>query len=451
MSKSYEKPVILKVQTGMMNKYGASPFYNRKVIENIDGVKVSDLTEEFGSPLFVFSEIQLREKYRNLHNIYSTHYPNVKFGWSYKTNYLAAICAVMHQEGSFAEVVSEMEYDKARSLGLPGDNIIFNGPHKSIEALKKAVKEGAKIHIDHLDELYALEKIATELDEKISIGMRVNMDTGIYPQWSRFGFNLETGQALNAVKRMANIGKLHLNGLHCHIGTYILEPEAYGLEVTKMINFSKEIESITEFKIKYFDIGGGFPSRNKLKGTYQSPELLVPSEEEYAEKISNALYENLESGEFPELYLETGRALIDEAGYLITTLKASKRLPDGRKAYIIDGGINLLYTAFWYKHNIALDRQVEGRVEPSVIYGPLCMNIDVVDEGSLLPHLDPGTRIIISPVGAYNITQWMQFIEYRPAVVIIDTHGKPHLIREKEDLSDIIHREVLPDYLKLEK
>ena len=449
MSKPYEKPVILKVQTGMMNKYGASPFYTRRVMEEIDGVKVSDLTDQFGSPLFVFSETHLREKFRSLNNAFSTRYPNIKFGWSYKTNYLPAICSIMHAEGACAEVVSEMEYDKARALGVPGDQIIYNGPSKTYESLKRAVRENAKIHIDHLDELVLLEKLADELKQIITVAMRLNMDTGIYPQWSRFGFNLETGAAMSAVKRMMNQGKLKLNGLHCHIGTYILEPNAYAVEIEKMIKFAREIHNTTDFKIEYFDIGGGFPSINKLKGTYQSPDTLIPSEEEYAEKITSALYQHLEPGQFPTIYLETGRALVDEAGYLITTITASKRLPDGRKAYIVDGGINLLYTAFWYKYNLALDRPVDGRVEPTIVYGPLCMNIDVVNEGTLLPQLDPGTRMIVYPVGAYNVTQWKQFIEYRPAVVLIDPNRKPHLIREKEDITDITRREKLPDYLSL--
>jgi diaminopimelate decarboxylase len=76
------------------------------------------------------------------------------------------------------------------------------------------------------------------------------------------------------------------------------------------------------------------------------------------------------------------------------------------------------------------------------------MNIDVINENIMLPPLERGTVMTIWPVGAYNVTQWMQFIRYRPAVVLIDKDSNPHLIREKEDLSDIIRREKLPDYLK---
>ena len=451
MKKVYEKPVITKLETGFMNKLGSSPLYARKIRKSIDGVSIDELVEKYGSPLFVISERKLREKYREAYNAFSSRYPNVQFGWSYKTNYLQAVCAVLHQEGAIAEVVSAFEYEKARKLGIEGKDIIFNGPHKPVDILEKAVEEGAKIHIDHFDELLDLEKIADKKGKPIKVAIRLNMDTGIHPQWSRFGFNLESGQALDAVKRMASTGKLILNGLHCHIGTYILEPDAYAKEVEKMVKFAYEVEDKFGFKIEYLDIGGGFPSKSKLKGTYLPPDVLVPSVDEFAEKITEALYSNLRPGDFPTLILESGRAIIDEAEYLITTVFASKRLPDGRKAYIADAGVNLLFTAFWYKFNIEIDREVSGANEPAVIYGPLCMNIDIIDEGSMLPPLERGTRLIFSPVGAYNNTQWMQFIEYRPNIVMIMEDGTVEIVREKEDLTDIERREKLPERLKIKK
>ncbi len=449
MKMQYEKPVITKIETGFMNKFGSSPFYTRKIRKDIDGVPIEELIEKFGSPLFVISEKKLRENYRKLFNAFSSRYPNVQFGWSYKTNYLQAVCAVLHQEGALAEVVSKFEYEKARKLGMEGHEIIFNGPYKPYEALERAAKEGAVINIDHFDEILELERVAENLGKQIKVGIRLNMDTGIHPQWSRFGFNVESGQAMDAVKRMAGGGKLILNGLHCHIGTFILEPDAYAKEVEKMLKFGYEVEEKFGFSIEYIDIGGGFPSRNRLKGTYLSPDVLIPSVDEYAEKITQALYENLKPGDFPKLILEAGRAIIDEAEYLITTIVATKRLPDGRRSYVADAGVNLLFTAFWYKFNIELAQEVSGANEPSVIYGPLCMNIDIIDEGSLLPPLEKGMRLVFSPVGAYNNTQWMQFIEYRPNVVMVMEDGSVEVVREREDLSDIERRERLPEKLKL--
>ncbi|MEI6519624.1 MAG: alanine racemase [bacterium] len=329
MKKAYEKPVIKKLHTGMINKFGYNPAYARKVRADIDGASIDSLVAQFGSPLFVYSEHTICQKYRQMRTAFTTRYPNVVFGWSYKTNYLGAICAIMHKQGSIAEVVSEMEYDKARSLGVPGEKIIFNGPHKSLEALEIAASEGAIINIDHLDELHDLEQIAKKLGKQITVGMRLNLDSGIHPQWSRFGFNLESGQALEAAKRIKQGGRLILNGLHCHIGTYIMEASAYAKQITKMVEFAYEVEKEVKFSIEYFDIGGGFPSRSRLKGVYLPPDVSLPSIDDFAEAITQALSKALRPGDFPKLILESGRALVDEAGSLITTITASKRLVDG--------------------------------------------------------------------------------------------------------------------------
>ena len=442
----YVKPTINRVDFNLASKYG-SPLKTQRIKSDIDGVSVNELVEKFGSPLFVFSQRQIEEKYNEFKEAFVSRYPDVEFWWSYKTNYLDAICKVFHKLGSKAEVVSEFEYQKARHLGIDGKDIIFNGPYKPKDALRVAVKEGAKIHIDHWYEINDLEEIADELGVEIPVAIRCNMDTGVYPAWSRFGFNIDNSEAYDAVKRIFEGKKLILTGLHSHIGTFMLSTEAYKNETIKLIKLKNKVEEDFGYNFEYIEVGGVYASKNRLKVVYQPPEVIVPTPDEYAEAITNAIYEN-NKGTLPKLYLETGRALIDEAGYLLTSIFASKRLPDGKKSYIVDAGVNLLYTAFWSNFEIFLDKRYEGLNEPSQINGPLCMNIDVINENIMLPPLERGTVMTIWPVGAYNVTQWMQFIRYRPAVVLIDKDSNPHLIREKEDLSDIIRREKLPDYLK---
>ncbi len=425
----------------MASKYG-SPMKTQKIRSEIDGVKVADLVDTFGSPIFVFSEKKIRELYSNLYSAFSSRYPDVQFGWSYKTNYLNAICNIFHDLGSIAEVVSEFEYQKARALGVEGKDIIFNGPYKPYEDLKIAVKEGAKIHVDNLFELNDLEKIADELGTKIKVAIRINMDTGIHPQWSRFGFNFESGEAYEAVKRMYDGGKLELNGIHSHIGTFMLDANAYKAATIKIMRLKEAVENDFGAVIEYIDLGGGFASKSHLKGIYQSPDVIVPTPDDYAEAITNAIYEMNKSDTLPKLYLETGRALIDEAGYLLTSVHGYKRFPDGKKGYILDAGVNLLYTSTWYNFNIELDKHYEGENEPSTLNGPLCMNIDVIEEHIMLPALDRGTVLSISPVGAYNYTQSMQFIRYKPAVVLIDTEGNPKLIKAVDDLETVNYKEI---------
>jgi diaminopimelate decarboxylase len=428
---------MVRVGNPLYAKHGSSAQSYPLIRESVEGAAVKDLVKDFGSPLFVFSERVMREKYRQAYAAVHGVYPNVRFGWSYKTNYLSAVCRVFHQEGALAEVVSPFEYDKARGLGVPGDQIIFNGPCKPMAALKRAVRDGALINVDHFNELEDLEAAGKALKVRVKVGIRVNLDAGIYPVWSRFGFNLESGQAAAAVRWIINSKALKLAGVHCHLGTFILDPSAYGRAAAKLSAFIRTAESLTGKPIEYLDLGGGIPSRSHLKGVYQPPEIAVPGVEAYAAAMGSQLKWLLSRKSPPRLYLENGRHLVDEAGFLITSVCADKLLPDGRRAYILDAGVNLLYTATWYKFKIELDRETGGVMEPSILLGPLCMNIDVVDEAILLPRLSRGQSLILSPVGAYNVAQWMQFIQYRPAVVMIRESGKPFVIRRAETLSDV--------------
>lgn len=441
MTQTYEKPTINKIDFAMASKYG-SPLKTQKIRQSIDGVPIAELSEKFGSPLFVYSQKTIEEKYNTLKEAFTSRYPDVQFSWSYKTNYLNAICKIYHDLGSIAEVVSEFEYQKARALGVEGKDIIFNGPYKPKEDLKIAVQEGAKIHVDNLFELGDLEAIADELNITIPVAIRINMDTGVYPQWSRFGFNYENGEALEAVKRMYAKGKLYLVGIHSHIGTFMLDANAYRLATMKIMQLKHQVEETFDANIAYIDLGGGFASKSNLKGVYQSAEVIIPTVDDYAEAITGAIYEFNRSDTLPQLYLETGRHLIDEAGYLLTSVQGWKRFPDGKKGYVLDAGVNILYTSTWYNFNIELDKRYEGDNEPSMLNGPLCMNIDIIEENLMLPALDRGTILSISPVGAYNYTQAMQFIRYKPAVVLIDTEGKARLIKEVDNLATINYREV---------
>lgn len=445
--KPYTKPVITRQRTGFVSKFGKAGTLT--VLENIDGVPVQKLVENFGSPLFVLSEKTIRQIQRKALRIFKTRYPKVQFAWSYKTNYLNAVCLIYHQEGSWAEVVSEFEYDKAKSLGVPGTKIIFNGPHKPDSALMKAINDGALIHIDHFDELYKLIEITEEMNKTARVAIRVNMDTGIYPKWDRFGLNYENGEAYDAIRRIMISDKLKLVGLHCHIGTYMLSAEAYRIAASKLTDLYKRVKYEYNHQLEYIDLGGGFASKNTLQAYYLDASVVVPSFEDYADAITSGILEHgLKQDELPLLILETGRALIDEAGYLITSVVANKRLSNGKQAIIVDAGVNLLFTSFWYKHRISTTEFYGEVKDETAIYGNLCMNIDLLRDGVYLPPIPVGKQIIFHNVGAYNMTQWMQFINPRPRVVMVMEDGSVEIVREMETLETITQLERIPEKLK---
>ncbi len=443
----YERPLIKRMENEMPNKYGGKA--DRQPLTHIDGLAVKDLLAEYGSPLFVMSEKTIRSTYKKALKAFTMRYPRVQFAWSYKTNYLDAVCNIYHQEGSWAEVVSGFEYDKALKNGVSGKRIIFNGPDKTVSDLTKAITNDSLIHIDHLDELYTIMELIDKLGKRPRVAIRVNMDTGVYPIWDRFGFNYENGQAWDALNKIMASGKMDLVGLHCHIGTYMLSPKAYGIAASKLSDLALGLKRRYNHEVKYIDLGGGFPSRNTLKGSYLPASDTIPSFEDFAETIASALL----NAEFPPdalplLILETGRALVDEAGYLLGTVISNKRSSIGKRTTIVDIGVNLLFTSFWYNHKISPAQEFSSYTEETTIYGPLCMNIDVIRESALMPLLNKGDHFVVHHVGAYNMTQWMQFITLRPNVILIDLKGKAHLIRRHETMDDFEKMELLPAHLK---
>ncbi len=445
--KIYERPAIKKLESNMPNKFGSRTEYTPKT--HIDGVPVKDLIAEYGSPLFVLSEKTMRSNYRKAKKSFETRYPKVQFAWSYKTNYLDAVCNIYHQEGSWAEVVSGFEYDKALSLGVDGGRIIFNGPDKSRDDLKKAIEKGSLIHIDHLDEFYTIAELSGELNARPKVAIRVNMDTGIHPMWDRFGFNYENGQAWDVLNKIMHSGKMDLIGLHCHIGTFILSAPAYGIAAGKLADLAIGLKRKFNHSIKYIDMGGGFASTNTLKGAYLQGVDMSPRMDDYAEAISSALLNSeINPQEMPLLILETGRALIDTAGFILGTVLANKRSSKSERVTISDVGVNILFTSFWYDHKISPAQEFSQYTEPTKIYGPLCMNIDVLRESVEMPLLNKGDHFVVHHAGAYNMTQWMQFITLRPNIVLIDEKSKAHLIRRSENMNTIKDQEELPEYLK---
>lgn len=247
----YERPVLKKLNVGMPGKFGAQTHFPPKT--HIDGVAVKDLIDQYGSPLFVISERTIRSTMQEARREFESRYPNVQFAWSYKTNYMNAVCNVFHQEGSWAEVVSGFEYKKALNNGVTGDKIIFNGPDKTEEDHRMAIENGSPIHIDHLDELYRLMDLSDEMGIRPKVAIRVNMDTGIQPMWDRFGFNYESGQAWDAINKIIKTDKMDLIGLHAHIGTFMLSASAYNVAAGKLANLAIEIKKQNNLVVQYID------------------------------------------------------------------------------------------------------------------------------------------------------------------------------------------------------
>ncbi len=418
--------------------------------ESIDGIEIRSLTQKYGTPLFIISEQTLRDRFRAMQAVFRANYPDTIVAWSYKTNYLSAVCSIFRSEGAWAEVVSGFEYAIARDLGIPGNQIIFNGPYKTDEQLKKAVTEGAVVNVDSFEEIDQLKALAKELNRTIDIGVRVNVKLN-YPPWSKFGFNYEERQAYEAVRLAEVGGHLKVRGFHIHAGTYITDTTIYSNAVNRILDLALDLEAETDFELKYLDTGGGYASPNTLHAQFLRGEAICPTYAQYADAICTPLRMKLPRFKgAPRLFIEPGRSVVDEGISLVTQVVSSKHQPDGSRAIIVDAGVNVLPTAYWYKHEMVVLKPGPLPEETVNVLGGLCMNIDVLRTNVKLPAVGKGDLILIRNVGAYNFSQSMQFIYTRPNYILVHD-GKDSLVREQETGNYVRTPEHLPEHLRNEE
>lgn len=450
--KQYEPPNLEPLTISAVTKHLAS-----EVLVGPDfagSMDVKSLLREYGSPLFVISEEMLRKLYREFYANFSAPGINTRIAYSYKTNYLPSVCAIMHEEGAWAEVVSGMEYSLARSLGVPGKNIVFNGPYKTPDELALALAEGAVVTLDGFDDLARVEEVAASLPELSRIGIRVNFKHGPMP-WTKFGFSYDSGEAVKALERIAKNPKLKLDLLHNHSGTFLIFHDIYAKAAEVLIETAKQARKLG-LAPTMVDFGGGFPSSNQLKPFYDVPggtefkdDMLAP----FGEAILGRLRrENGLFGENPTLVLEPGRALVDAAAVLASTVVAKKFIPDQGTGIVLDAGVNIVPTAYWYDHRVETHGSRDGRQnqnsrESVNIYGPLCMQSDILRERTQTRSFEVGDPVVISNVGAYCHTMSMQFIRTRPATILLGRDG-PEVIQRRETWRDVFVRDSLPDRLR---
>ena len=463
MKKSiYEAPSIELVQISTIGKHSILNMGTSSVFEEVDDVE--KLLNEYGSPLFLLSEKILRNKYNEFKDAFTEEGIETIIGYSYKTNYLPALCSILKEEGAWAEVVADMEYKLARSLNVPGSKIIFNGCYKTEAELNKAVSEDALINIDSFNELELLDRVAENLGKKARTGIRVNFMMGNMP-WTKFGFNYESGEAKEAIEKISKKKNINFEAIHNHSGTFNVNPKMYSKSTRIIIELAEYAKKLG-LNTKIIDVGGGFPSSNKLK-----PQYDIPGGSKYNEttlqQFSSAIMRHLKKAKHlfnngkPILILEPGRAIVDEAMQLISKVVSKKKDANGNDSIVMDAGVNILPTAYWYDFEPKLANKLNGSNNnlngktkkngsnyngPVKMYGPLCMQIDSINESVNLPSVELGDVIVFSNVGAYNLTQSMQFIQTRPAVVLLGSNGV-ELIRRKETWRDIFKLDTLPKRL----
>lgn len=446
---AYERPRIIPLDRPMTER---PPLDHRQgdAITQVAGQDILDVMATHGSPCMIYDGDRLVETYHSFLGAFQKHYEKCRIAYSVKTNYLSSIVGLLYQTGSKVEVVSGFEYQICRRLGIPGHDICFNGPWKKDAEIEEALRNKSLVNLDNYDELKRVEVIAGRIPGPHKIGIRVNMEVS-YPPWDKFGFNLTSGEALRMAERINNNPSMVLHGLHMHVGTYIPNPDQYGKGSAALVDLALKIRDKLGVTLSVLDMGGGYASSNTLRGQMIPGGSTSPTPAMYAEALTEPLIRARDKHDFePLLVLEPGRAMVDESADMLTSVTSVKPLLGGGRAAIIDAGVNVIPTAYWYDHEVVPVNCSARHTERVKVFGPLCMQIDVVRPEAVLPSPRVGDVYCLRRVGAYNFSQSMQFIYTRPAY-LLSLKGELHVIRPAETTEDVIGHETIPDFLRVEE
>ncbi len=416
----------------------------------IGGCDTLDLAKEYGTPLYVMNEKVIRNNLRAYKNAFVKYYGgNGRAYFASKAFCCLEMCRIVKSEGLGLDVVSGGELYTAMKADFPAEIINFHGNNKTYDELKAAVSYGVgKIIVDNLNELALLDAIAKELSKKVSISLRIKPGVEAHTHEyiktgqidSKFGFAIENGEALDAVKAALECNNLMLDGIHCHIGSQIfdLEPFEDGAEI--MLGFMKKLSDELSVNIEELNLGGGFGIK------YVDIDSSRPFEE-YIEAVSKKVKEVCEklNMDVPFISVEPGRSIVGEAGVTLYTVGGIKNIPDIRTYLSVDGGMNdniryALYNAEYTVLNAArADKENEITV---TVAGKCCESGDLIQEGVELPITEIGDILCVLSTGAYNYSMASNYNRIpRPAVVMVND-GKSRVIVKRETLEDIIKNDI---------
>lgn len=401
------------------------------VFAGLDADAARALAERFGTPIYLISEPALRARYRAIAAAARRQSAGARVAWSVKTNPLRAVLDVLRAEGAWAEVVSDFEWDLVRRCGVPGPEIVVNGPARGDAALRAALGAGALVHVDHLGEIERLAAIARDLGlaRPAPIGLRLDLEGG-----RRFGLSPARRELDTALARLARAPELELAGLHAHLGTHIRD----------LARFRRASERLAEIArglgrpLRWLDVGGGLAG-TLARGDEPARRHAWPDPEAWCEAVLAPL-----AGLAPLLVLEPGRTLIEPAGALLARVVGERTTPEGGPAVVLDAGINALPTAPRHRHPVRALAARDGAPRSTTVYGPLCMQKDRLAADAPLPPLARGDLVLVEGAGAYDLPRATAFSGPPPGAVLWRGGGDAAWARRPETLDEVLARENPP-------
>jgi diaminopimelate decarboxylase len=412
------------------------------------GIDTIELVHKFGSPLYVIDADAIVRNWRNMYSSITSRYQDSVICYAYKANSHFAVCKMLSDLGAGAEVASGGELYIALKVGVPATRIVFDGPNKSASELAMAIESRVMINADSLTEIERIQNIATKLDTKTRVGLRVNPNIAVqtHPHLStglrqhKFGVPIESAPDVCEVASRQSM--IDFAGLHTHLGSHIQEVEPFRDACERLLDLANLLRTRFGIEIRTLDLGGGMSTPNT-----ESPET---SFDEFAEAITNKLRSKIEDFDLGNitLVLEPGRQIVADSGVLLTEVGVVKRTPSVNWA-IVDAGMNHLIRPALYGayHKIAVANKMSSPVkEKYSVGGPCCESGDVLGEDRPFPRLEEGDLLAVFDVGAYGFTMSSNFNSYpRPCVVFV-REGTPYVIRDRESYEDLVRLEKIPSF-----
>ncbi len=402
-----------------------------------------DLTAEFGTPLYILDEADLRSRCREFRSEFGQCYRDINVVYACKAFINRTLAAIMDEEELGLDVVSGGELAIARSAGFPMERVYLHGNNKSAEELDIALRwHVGHVVVDNLHELKMLEETARKQGSNVDILLRLTpgidphthsyIATGIVD--SKFGIPLS--QAEEAVSLAASSPSLNITGLHCHIGSLIFEPEPYLNAIDVMVNFAADMKSRHSFTLNELNIGGGFA----IQYTLDTP---APPISRYAETISSSITSACQKRglALPRLTIEPGRSVIGRCGVALYEAGVVKDIPGIRRYVSVDGGMgdNIRPALYGARYEAVIANKMKERESQEVtIAGRYCESGDILIPDIRLPSITSGDIIAIPACGAYCLPMSSNYnASPKPAVVMVN-NGKAHLIRRRETVEDLL-------------
>ena len=416
---------------------------------SIAGVDTVELAKKYKTPLYVMDEDKIRQKCRTYSCALSKYFAKGKMLYASKASSFKRIYEIVKEEGVFVDVVSGGELYTALRAGFPAENIYFHGNNKTIDEIEYAVK--VRIGCFIVDNLYELENInAVCKKENVSQKILLRITPGIDPHTyeavatgkvdCKFGSAIETGQALEIVKRALECENIELAGYHCHIGSQIFDAEPFIDCAKVMIKFVADVKESIGYEATTLNLGGGFG----IRYVDEDAELDIDECIKNLASVVKAECKSFGVAE-PEILMEPGRSIVGDCGITLYTIGSIKEITGYKKYVAIDGGMsdNPRYALYSSPYTaVVANKAIEDKNFLCTIAGKCCESGDLIQEDTYIQTPASGDILAVLSTGAYNYSMASNYNKIpRPPIVMIKG-GEDYVAVKRETYEDLARNEI---------